>query len=361
MNYYNKKCLGCGNYFSKDKNSSSFVLNPNATTKYCKRCFQLKHYGKLDNSKVDNNQIINVLNELNLENNYVIYIVDLLDLGSLQRIKKDKVNLIAINKYSLFPKNFNINLTLTKIDSILKEYGFENITFVVYDSINKFNISTIYKIIKEQSLNNKKIYIIGNTNVGKSSLINALLKYVKKDAHLSVSSYPNTTLNLSKIKLDKFTSIIDTPGIIDNQNFITNLSKESLNKLGKYKNFTVKNFELKDENQSFFVESFFYLKINKIDKQKKVSIAFYSLKGIKIHRTKSENIENITKRKDNVFNLFLNNDSNKYTSKVINLDKNDKYNLFVNGICLISLKNVKDIEIYYKNNIIPFLTDKALI
>lgn len=360
MNYYNKKCLGCGNFFSKDEKSPSFVLNPKETTKYCKRCFQLKHYGKLDNSNVDDNQIKEILENIDTKNNYVICIVDLLDLGSLKRMKNKNVNLIAINKYSLLPKNFNFELTLSKIEAILDEAGFKEVPFIFYDAVNKYNISAIYKIIKEQSLSKKKVYIIGNTNVGKSSLINALLKYVKKQQSLSVSWYPNTTLNLSKIKLDKFTSIIDTPGLIDDKNFITNLNLKSLEKLSNFNSFSSKTFLLKDDNQCFFIESFFYLKINKIDESKSSSITFFIPKGIKIHRTKHENIQNIKDKRNELFNLFLK-ENNSFKGELAKLDKNSKYNLFVNGIALISLKNVKEIEFFYENDIKPFLTDKALI
>ncbi|WP_249026574.1 GTPase [Thomasclavelia cocleata] len=56
-------------------------------------------------------------------------------------------------------------------------------------------------------------YIVGVTNVGKSSLINALLKHygTGDDTLITTSEFPGTTLDLIEIPLDNQSYLYDSP------------------------------------------------------------------------------------------------------------------------------------------------------
>ncbi|ANQ09611.1 Uncharacterized protein PCOAH_00040680 [Plasmodium coatneyi] len=81
-------------------------------------------------------------------------------------------------------------------------------------------------------LKNVNIYIVGNANSGKSSLINYLLKNVKKkdnrNFQISNSIIPGTTLKNIQIKLSKHITINDTPGIISSQSLLSCLNFDEM-------------------------------------------------------------------------------------------------------------------------------------
>lgn len=87
---------------------------------------------------------------------------------------------------------------------------------ILYTSKN--NNSSLKRLYQKISMVNKqklKAIFVGQTNVGKSSLINGIFKVNKLQPELTISPYVNTTINLKKIKIDK-NEIIDTPDFISN-------------------------------------------------------------------------------------------------------------------------------------------------
>lgn len=358
VNYYNKKCLGCGQYFSKDINNSAYVNNPNEKTKFCKRCFQLKHYKKIDNSNVTNEMIINQLKEIDFKDNKIIMVIDLFDVinSIVEPLKECNDLVIVVNKLSCLPKQFNSFVTLNKLKEIFLEHKVKFKNIILYDSIQKKNIKRIMDEIKNASFNKKKTYIVGKTNSGKSSLINALLKLNKLDQNLSVSPFPNTTISLSKVKIDRHV-IIDTPGFINENSFLSNIDNKYIEKINNSNKFISKTFLLKDNDQAFFIEKLFYIKPTKINE--KSSLTFYNLNTIKIHRTKQDNISNILNNEK--LDMIIYKSNSNFKEIEFKLDNTKKYNIFVNGISLISIKNIDNIIIGVNEKIKIHITENALI
>lgn len=358
VNYYNKKCLGCGQYFSKDVNNSAYVIKPNEKTKFCKRCFQLKHYKKIDNSNVSNEMIINQLKEIDFKDNKIIMVIDLFDVinSIVESLKNCDDLIIVVNKLSCLPRQFNSFVTLNKLKEIFIENKVKFKNIILYDSVEKKNIKKIMDEIKVATFNRKKVYIVGKTNSGKSSLINALLKFNKLDQNLSVSPFPNTTISLSKVKIDRHI-IIDTPGFINETSILSNINNKDIDKINNSNKFISKTFLLKDINQAFLIEKLFYIKPNKINDNS--SITFYNLDTIKVHRTKQENILSILKNEK--LNMISYKDNEKFIEHEYKLDNDKKYNIFVNGISLISIKNINNIIIGVNKKIKIYITENALI
>lgn len=69
----------------------------------------------------------------------------------------------------------------------------------------------------EHYRNGKDVYVVGCTNVGKSTFINRIIKEVSGEEDIiTTSQFPGTTLDAIEIPLDDGSSLYDTPGIINN-------------------------------------------------------------------------------------------------------------------------------------------------
>lgn len=355
----NKKCKGCGQYLSTDFNDITYVEKITEKTVYCKRCFQLINYKIIDNSKINNQQIQNELLKLDLKNNAVIMVVDLFDLHNslIKEIALKDVD-IVINKLSALPTKFKVKITLEKIKNILKKHNFFYKNIILYDAVNKKNLRPIFELIKNNHQQKLKTYIIGKTNVGKSSLINALLNLNKQQSELlSVSPYSNTTISFNKIILGK-SVVIDTPGFINEQAIINYIEFSDINKINSTSKFVCSTYLIKKNTQVFFIEKLFY--IYPISKNENGVISVYKKQNLKIHKIKKDNID-ITINNNNLDLVGYKKEFNLFSKKEINLDSRKKYNLFINGIALISLKNINKITIGYSKFIDIQITDEALI
>jgi len=356
MSSYNKKCQGCGNWLSSDKDDLGFVPKFDNKTPLCMRCFKIQNYGKI--TKVADNKIIDEkLSELKPENNLVILVVDLFDIYNTLNLEaiNYKNLLIVVNRLDALPKKFVFDITMKNLDKLIGDLGFNPIDVLLYDGIKKKGIRAINEYIDQAYLLRKKIYIIGKTNVGKSTLINALLKYNKINKSLTVSPFKNTTLDYSKIKIGK-TEIIDTPGFPNEGNILNNLKQKDLKKIVKYQPI-IQNFQIKDEAQMFFIDKLFGFIIYKGDDNS--NLTFYVTSAFTINRSKIKSFEKIILNKQ--LDLFEYEEKKEFAIKKEILDPTKKYNFFISGIALVSIMGVNEIEIIVPNGINYYLTKNAII
>lgn len=216
------KCLGCGiELQTEEKEKLGYIVN--LDNKICNRCFKLKNYGEYTNVTLNNKDYQQIISQINPQN-LVVYIVDILNLNPITF--PDFSNMILVlTKRDILPKSIKDEKIIMNLKQNYKKF----LDIICVSSIKNYNIDKLYQTIKKHA-HQKEVYLIGNTNSGKSTLLNTLIKNYDEENHdpiITTSMYPSTTLDKVKIKLGNL-QLIDTPGLIEEGNIINNLTAKEL-------------------------------------------------------------------------------------------------------------------------------------
>ena len=332
-----KRCKGCG-VLLQDENVLQEGYTTSLENDICQRCFRMKNYGEYQVVTKSNEEYLNILKSVGETKDLVLYVSDLLNLEkNLEQIRSIIPNkmLLVLNKKDILPKS-------VKEDKLIKYLEDKNIFFeeVIVISANKnYNIDYLLKRIKFYQTS-KNVYVVGHTNAGKSSLINKLIKnYSDNKCELTMSPLPSTTLNLVKIELNDYLTLIDTPGLVENGSILNHIDAKVVKKLVPTKEIKPRTYQLR-KNQSIIIEDF--VRIDYVAGEKNSFTLFIS-NDLKVKR---------------LLNLFNNNelkDLNKVTYDV----KYDE-DLVINGLGFIKIVNKGVIDIYINKDVETFMR-KSLI
>lgn len=358
----NRYCYGCGVLLQDtNKNKEGFVKKiDDRENLLCYRCFRMQHHNEYHSHYLDLNHFKKIVKDTILRNHLVILVVDLFDLNScfsddLIKIIKNNPILIVATKRDIVLKSVKD----LKIKQYLKKLGLEhdlNIKDIVITSaIKKYNIDNLLDKIYEYS-NNKDAYLVGITNVGKSSLVNALLNSVEKNnANITVTNYPGTTLDVIQIPIDDDTYLCDTPGIVNEDQIIHYLDIKDYDYLKLDKEIKCRTYQL-NEAQTLYIgglASFSFVS------GEKTGFSAYFPNNLNIHRTKYENSFDLydLHQEDDVLIPRLNDikmisDMKVYKFKI---DTNEKVDIFISGlgwICFIGNNQEIEVRVHHKNKVI---------
>ncbi|SCM06416.1 conserved Plasmodium protein, unknown function [Plasmodium chabaudi chabaudi] len=224
------------------------------------------------------------------------------------------------------------------------------------------------KTRKKKNPKNVNLYIVGNANSGKSTLINYLLKSLKKEKKansnngcnnflISNSIIPGTTLKNIKIKLNNNLTINDTPGIISNNSMLSYLNFDEMKcvvctKLKK----KIPSIYI-NENDYIFIGGLVYINILSIKKYYSIMSFFMSDKIpiIKRKRFSKDPKEFLKKRIQSgylypPFSVDRFNEINDFkkcyfniNNPYINID-NSSYDIHIQGLGCITFYSFQNLE-----------------
>lgn len=294
------KCIGCGATLqSKNPNEAGYVPQSslNKEDVICKRCFRLKNYNEVQDVDLTSEDFLNMLKSLHNEDGLIVNVVDVFDLeGSMiHRLKdivgKKKVLLVA-NKMDILPKAINKRRVEIWLRNRAKDFGLNPDEVVLISAYKNQGIDDLLSTI-EKVRDGKDVYVVGTTNVGKSTLINRLIeKSVGEKEVITTSHFPGTTLDMIDIPLDDDSYMFDTPGIIQSHQMTHYVTDKELKVVMPKKEIKPKVYQLNEE-QSLFLGGL--VRVDYVSGGRRSLTCFVS-NDLNIHRTKLSNAEDLWKR-----------------------------------------------------------------
>lgn len=288
----NKYCTGCG-VLLQDDDAYKEGYTTDLENDICQRCFRMKNYGEYQVSTKSSEEYINILKDVNETKDLVLYIVDVLnlekDIHFIREYIQNKV-ILVLNKRDVLPKSVKDEKLIEYIKQ--QDVDFEDI--VVISTEKNYNIDLLLTTIKKYQTT-KRVYVVGHTNVGKSSLINKLLKnYSENVSNLTISPLPSTTLNKIEIDLNDTLTLIDTPGLIDRENIVNYVDLSTLKTINPKKEIKPKTFQIR-KGQCIVIGEFARIDYVEGEKNSFTVYASNDLKIKKYNASKCELLKNLNK------------------------------------------------------------------
>jgi len=288
-------CFGCG-VAIQTENKEELGYAPASSlqkeTVICQRCFRLKHYNEVQDVSLTDDDFLKILNEIGRSDSLIVKIVDIFDfngswLPGLHRFTgKNKVLLIG-NKVDLLPKSVNKQKVINWMKKEAKDLGLRPADVFLVSAQKGQSIKEVLEAI-ESHREGKDVYVVGCTNVGKSTFINSVLKEVSGEENvITTSHFPGTTLDIIEIPLADGKALVDTPGIINHHQMAHFVDKRDLKVITPKKEIKSKVFQL-NEGQTLFFGGLARFDFTSGDRN---SFVCYFSNELDIHRTKTENAD----------------------------------------------------------------------
>ncbi len=342
-----KYCYGCG-YTLQTTNQEQLgyirEIKSNKDPQYCKRCYNMIFRNETPKVFLENEDYWELFDYIVDKEQLYVLVIDIFNIeGSLIKNMLEKLKnkniVIVLNKRDLLPKLVSDKKIYTYIKSHPKLKDINILDLLVVSAMNKYNIDMLLNIINYNR--NGDVYLVGLANVGKSSLINALINSVLSESknYISTSYYGGTTLGLINIPFGDGFDLIDTPGIVSNQQLIFNNNNKILKAIVPTKEIRPKSYQLNDK-QTLFVTGFMQLDYISGENQ---GFTIYCANQVKPHRTHLDNSRSFRYK-----HLGLDIIVPPYKEDLCNLDfKTERLKLFgenvdivIDEICFINLKNI---------------------
>lgn len=291
-------CAGCGAPIqAEDPQRSGYVPEKALKREHviCMRCYRIRHYNEVRETELTPDDYRAILEQIAAADALVVQVIDIFDLeGSwvrgMPRYIGNNPLLLVANKVDLLPDSTNWGRLEDWLRRSLKEWGIKPADVVLCSVMKNVNVDTVVEKM-EQYRDGRDVYVVGATNVGKSSLINRLLQdYGDGEGdEITTSFYPGTTLNTIRIPLDDNREIVDTPGIVNADRLSEVVPPEDLRVIVPKTRLNPKVYQLNDGQTLFFAG------LARIDFKRGPRQPFvcYMAKDLYIHRTKTERADEL--------------------------------------------------------------------
>lgn len=331
----NKKCIGCGaNLQTIDSNEVGYIKEQNLEkSTLCERCFRIRNYGDYKVVTKDNSEYIDILKGVNKTQDLVVLVVDVFNISEqLNKIGDFLSNpiLLVLSKRDILPKDIYEQRILEYLD----RFSLNIVDKILISSNKNYQLDELLELINKYKRSNN-VYIVGQSNSGKSTLINKMLyNYSDNKTIITTSMLPSTTLGVMEIELSKDLVLIDTPGLLDENSLINIVSGNELKKIVPSKELRPITYQVKTR-QTIIVD-----KYASIDCFEPTNITLFFSDKLKIERT-------YTKK---TFANFVKN----------TLLVEEGKDIVINGLGFIKVSKTATIDVYTIDGVAVYVRDSLI-
>lgn len=257
----------------------------------CQRCYRLTHYGELEPVSVTAEEYQQTLTTALKQSALVLYVVDLFDFnGSLVKgiaplIASHEV-ILAINKIDLFPSDIRMGGLRSWVIREAARQGVNAREAIMVSAKTDVGVDELLSLLQQRA-KGRPIVVVGMANVGKSSLLNALIKRIDEDEGqvLTTSLFPGTTLGLVNVAVPGgHLTFTDTPGLLGTFRLSDRVCRKSLRDILPQARLKPRVFQL-TAGQTLFLGGLARVDFQAGDPQ---AFVVYTANQLKVHRTKLE-------------------------------------------------------------------------
>ncbi|MBS9335412.1 ribosome biogenesis GTPase YqeH [Fructobacillus sp. M1-13] len=291
-------CIGCGALMQcSDKEEAGYLpmsalqKQLNSDQLLCQRCFRLRHYNEIQPVSLTDDDFIKLLHQVSDSKALIVYVLDLFDFsgstipGLPRFVGEGNPIFVVGNKVDLLPKSLKPNKIKDWVRGQLKEQGIKPVDVALTSAAHPANLDALLTTIDDLR-QNRDVYVVGTTNVGKSTLINQIIKSKTGVQELiTTSRFPGTTLDQIAIPLDDGQSLIDTPGIIKADQYAHQVADKDLKYVLPKNEIKARTYQLNPE-QTVFIGGLARFDLIASHSDEKTSATFYFENNLNLHRTK---------------------------------------------------------------------------
>lgn len=197
----------------------------------CQRCYSLRHHSRSGTvERLRDTQQYGSIHVLQTKRNPVVVVVaDMTDLPfslpARDALPAQCRIILAVNKVDKLPSSARQHEQRLRdwIKQHAKQQGYTPHSICLVSARKGWGVPALWKHVENASLPTDDVYLVGTTNVGKSALLQRLIRNPAKYP-VTVSRQPGTTLGLIRIPMHDLAYcspdhrqryLIDTPGLVN--------------------------------------------------------------------------------------------------------------------------------------------------
>lgn len=343
-------CFGCGAELQNEEPSKTGYIPAqkllNNEPLLCQRCFRLQHYGIVPHGVSMTSDYISIIKKAVNKKCLIIYVVDLFAfecslIHEVNELIKDSKVLIVANKRDVLPKSIDDQKLIDFVSKRLAAEGVNPVKIIISSAMKNYNLDDIIKVAMDER-DDKDVYVIGAASVGKSSIINCLLKsYSNKTKHfISTSPFPGTTLDVIEVPIDNKSFFYDTPGLLLEDSIFAHIENNVMRYVVPRSEIKTRTFQIND-HQSLIIGG-----LARLDflKGTKTGFTFYISNDVDIHRTRLDRSDAIMESMMNTRKIrptsALLKGLEDFTTHEFDLPKERYIDITISGYCWIKIKGM---------------------
>ncbi len=291
------RCIGCGAIIqSVDKSKPGYAPKSSLDKEQviCQRCFRLKHYNEIQDVSLTDDDFLKILNDLGAKKALIVYVVDIFDfdgswLPGLHRFVGNNPVLLVGNKADLLPKSLKRDKLTRYMRTRAKDLGLRAADVALISAEKGYGFESLMEQIEELR-DGEDVFVVGCTNVGKSTLINRIIKFATGENNvITTSQFPGTTLDKIEIPLEGNRVLVDTPGIINHHQMAHFIGPKTLKLITPKKEIKPVVYQLNSAQTLFFGA------LARLDftEGERSSFIVYMSNQLEPHRTKLEKADHL--------------------------------------------------------------------